>query len=78
MFLRVKHGQHLKFIAQGQGGVVRLRGEEFVVEAAAVADAVTLRVEGQAGHQHQRGGIVGNRPVGNGFGDPGVALGNLG
>ena len=54
MFLGVQMGQHLKIVAQRQRGMVRLPGQELVVKTAAVADAVSLGVEGQPGHQHQR------------------------
>ena len=57
--------------------MVRLCGQEFIVESAAVADAVSLPVEGQAGHQHQGSLIVGNGAVGDGLGDPGIALFHL-
>ena len=78
MGLGLQMGQHLEFVAQGQGGMIRLCCQELVVETAAVAAAMALGIEGQAGHQHQRGGIVSHRLIGNGFGDIGVALFHLG
>ena len=69
---------NLKIIAQGHGGMAGLPGQKFVIEPAAVADAVALGVKGQAGHQHQGRPVLGHRAVGNGLGDTGVALGHLG
>ncbi len=43
--------------------MLRLLRQEFVVEAAAVADAVARRVKGQPGHQDQSVGIVSLRTV---------------
>ena len=49
--------------------MVRVRGEEFIVESAAVAAAVSLGVEGEAGHQNQRRLVVRFRLVRDGLGD---------
>ena len=58
MFFCFQIGQHLEIIAQRQGGMARLGSQEAVIKAAAIADAVALRIEGQAGHQHQSCFIV--------------------
>ena len=68
---------HLEAVAQGQGGMVGLLGQEPVVEAAAVADPVTLGVEGQTGHQHQGGLVVGHGLIGDGLGDVRIARGDF-
>ena len=67
-------GQHLELVAQGEGGMTRLCFQELIVKAAAVADPVSFRVEGQTGHQNQCGHIIGNRLVGNGLRNARIAL----
>ena len=56
--------------------MVGLRGQELIVEAAAVADSVPLGVEGQPGHEHQGGLVLSHRLIGDGLGNARVALGH--
>ena len=63
MGIGLQAGEELKAVAQGQCGMLRLLRQEFVVEAAAVANAVARRVKGQPGHQDQGVGIVRLRTV---------------
>ena len=50
--------EHLKAVAQRERRVRRMRGEELIIEPAAVAAAVPLRVKGETRHQHQRRLVV--------------------
>ena len=54
------------------------RGQEFVVKTAAIADAMTLGVESQTGHQHQRGGVIGHRSVFHRLGNAGITFFHFG
>lgn len=62
-------GQHLKAVAKRDRRVARVRGEEFIVESAAVAAAVPFGIEGEAGHQNQRRLVVRLGFVRDGLGD---------
>ena len=62
MRLRLQLRQQLEGVAQCNGRV-RLSGEEAVIEAAAIAQPVALRVKGQTRHEHQSRRIVGLRAV---------------